>query len=369
MPQFDDKFIDTKLTSLHHKEEEMGVQHLAEQQGVQYVDLHGITIDTDALRLIPEETARGAEIAIFLKRNKTLSVAVKNPKNPNTIAELEKLQSAGWTTTLYLASLRSLEHAWTRYQDAVATVAEQRGVLDVDPDAVDALSKEITSHLDVQTKILEMQASNNAEKVSHIIEIAFGGALALGASDIHIEPEKHGVRLRYRIDGVLWDVTDVDQSNYKLMNSRLKLLSGLTLNVKSEAQDGRFTFEIGQRALEVRTSVIPGAYGESIVMRLLDPDAMSFKLGNLGLNDALYSAMQEELKRPNGAIVTTGPTGSGKTTALYAFLQEVHTSEKKIITIEDPIEYNLRASYKHKLREKSIHLRVVSVQCFGRTPM
>jgi len=341
MPQFDDTSINTRVSELHHKEEEALIQSMASRYGVQYTDLHGITIDTDALSRIPEETARQAELAIFSERNKSLNVAVRNPTNPRTTEQIEILKGQGYDAVIYLVSPRSLEHAWERYKDATHANAEKKGVLDVDPTAIDALSKEIATHLDVQTKILEEQASNDAAKVSHIIEIAFGGALALGASDIHIEPEKNSIRLRYRIDGVLWDVTDIDQSMYRLINSRLKLLSGLTLNIKNEAQDGRFTFTVGTRSLEIRASVIPGAYGESIVMRLLDPGALSFTLANLGLNDALHKAVTEELARPNGAIITTGPTGSGKTTALYAFLQEVHTSEKKIITIEDPIEYKL----------------------------
>ena len=341
MPQFDDNIINTRVSELHHKEEEALIQSMASRYGVQYTDLHGITIDTDALTLLPEETARQAELAIFSERNKSLNIAVRNPTNPKTKEQIDILHGQGYEAVIYLVSPRSLEHAWERYKDATHANAEKKGVLDVDPNAIDALSKEIATHLDVQTKILEVQASNDAAKVSHIIEIAFGGALALGASDIHIEPEKNTIRLRYRIDGVLWDVTDIDQSMYKLINSRLKLLSGLTLNIKDEAQDGRFTFTVGTRSLEIRASVIPGAYGESIVMRLLDPSALSFSLDNLGLNDALHAAITEELARPNGAIITTGPTGSGKTTALYAFMQQVHTSEKKIITIEDPIEYKL----------------------------
>jgi len=341
MPQFDDSLINTKIATLRHKEEEDIVNSMSSKYGLQYADLKGMAIDVEALRLLDESVSRNAEVAIFLRRNKALSIGVRNPQNPKTIERLGMLEKSGYDVTSYLVSLPSLEHAWGRYKDSHQTTAEKKGVLDVDPSAIEALSKEIASHLDVQTKILEIQSSNNAEKVSYIIETAFGGALALNASDIHIEPEKHGIRLRYRVDGVLRDVTDLDQDIYHLLNSRIKLLSGLTLNVRNKAQDGRFTFEIGSHALEVRTSVIPGAYGESIVMRLLDPNAFSFKLENLGLNEKLHQAMREELARPNGAIITTGPTGSGKSTALYAFMQEVHTPDKKIITIEDPVEYKL----------------------------
>ena len=125
------------------------------------------------------------------------------------------------------------------------------------------------------------------------------------------------------------------------MMSRLKLLSGMVLNTKIAAQDGRFTFETGDKEVEVRSSVIPGATGESIVMRLLDPTVASFKMERLHLNKHMKAVIAQELQKPNGLIITTGPTGSGKTTALYAFLQEVHQEGIKIITIENPVEYKL----------------------------
>jgi type II secretory ATPase GspE/PulE/Tfp pilus assembly ATPase PilB-like protein len=136
-------------------------------------------------------------------------------------------------------------------------------------------------------------------------------------------------------------VVDLDTYIYKRLMSRLKLLSGMVLNVKSEAQDGRFTFDFGDSEVEVRSSVIPGSFGESIVMRILDPNLASFKIENLDLNKKIKSVLDDQLKKPNGLILTTGPTGSGKTTALYAFLREVHNESKKIITIENPVEYKL----------------------------
>jgi type II secretory ATPase GspE/PulE/Tfp pilus assembly ATPase PilB-like protein len=341
MPKFDDNRVNAKIASLHLKEEEALISNLAPQYGIEYINLHGFTIDPEALRLVPEGEARHAELAIFTRGRDGVSVAVRNPNNPVTKESVQNLTAQGLKPTLYIASPDSLNYAWERYADRNAATAEKRGVLDVDPDAVAEIEKDVTSYLDVATKVQEIIAVNNAERVSHTVEVIFGGALALSASDVHIEPERSAVRLRYRLDGVLWDITHIDKSIYSLLNSRLKLLSGLKLNVHDEAQDGRFSFEIGNRKLEVRSSVIPGAFGESIVMRLLDPDASSFQLENLGLNKRLHAVILEELTRPNGAIVTTGPTGSGKTTALYSFLQKVHKPGIKIITIEDPVEYQL----------------------------
>jgi type IV pilus assembly protein PilB len=167
------------------------------------------------------------------------------------------------------------------------------------------------------------------------------GALSLGASDIHIEPEADTVRMRYRVDGVLADVLTMDGATYKLILSRIKLLSGLKLNLTSVAQDGRLSIVVKEKEIEIRTSILPGNYGESVVMRVLDPSSIGLSLEVLGFDKYLVEIFKHEISKPNGMILNTGPTGSGKTTTLYAFLKAVHNPGIKIITIEDPIEYHL----------------------------
>jgi type II secretory ATPase GspE/PulE/Tfp pilus assembly ATPase PilB-like protein len=341
MPQFDDARANAKMAELRHREEESLVSALAPKYGYQYIDLSDVAIDTDALRFLDEAESRRAEMAIFAQGNGTVSLAIRNPNHPEVPPLLEKLRGAGHIPTIYMASMKSLEHAWDRYADGTQSRAEVRGVLDVDVEAIEATITEITTYLDVGTRIALLQKEGGPERVSKAIELLFAGALALGASDIHIEPAQTTARVRYRLDGVLSDVTDVDRYLYDHIMSRLKLLSGLKLNVKKEAQDGRFTLDLKSHEIEIRSSVIPGGYGESLAMRLLDPSASNFRFEFLGLNTRLHEVMLEELARPNGAIVTTGPTGSGKTTALYAFLQEVHSPQIKVITLEDPIEYKL----------------------------
>jgi len=341
MPQFDDQVADKRVAELRHREEEALISAIAPKYGYQYIDLNDTTIDVDALQLLTEEESRNGEVAVFAHGNESVSVALRNPKNPDLPALLEKLKAKGHTPTLFMTSLNSLSHAWGRYHDIKHATAESRGVLDVSTEAIKGFARDIHTHFDVATKILALGKENNVDRITKVIELIFGGALALGASDVHIEPEADAVRVRYRLDGVLWDVADVEKEISHLLISRLKLLSGLKLNVRKEAQDGRFTFDVGDREVEVRSSVIPGSYGESMVMRLLDPSVTNFKFETLGLNARLHDVVLEELARPNGAIITTGPTGSGKTTALYAFLQVVHTPQIKIITLEDPVEYKV----------------------------
>lgn len=316
------------------------IESLSRQYGHPYINLRGITIDPEALLKIEETAAQNARAVAFEVHNKKLSVAIRNPNNPATKELLETLQ-ADWQLQLYMCSNQSLEHAWLRYADQKKTEAVKRGVLDIDPEEIARLKDVLTSPETINEQIVSIRTLNNARRVSATLEVLFAGALGLHASDIHIEPEETDVRVRYRLDGVLHDVIDLERKVYERLISRIKLLAGVKLNVHDEAQDGRFTFDIVEKEIEVRTSVIPGAAGESVVMRLLDPSVAGFNMDQLGINQIMYDVMTEELKRPNGMIITTGPTGSGKTTALYAFLRKAHTPEVKIITIEDPVEYKV----------------------------
>jgi len=179
------------------------------------------------------------------------------------------------------------------------------------------------------------------KKTTELTRAFLGGALALGASDIHFEPEEEKSKLRVRMDGILHDVLFISKEKHNSVASRIKLLSGIKLNVTDRPQDGRFTIVVGNISIEVRVSTIPAEHGESIVMRLLDPKSLK-KIEKLGLRKDLMEMFAEQIKEPNGMIIVTGPTGSGKTTTLYAFLKRINTPEKKIITIENPIEYHLK---------------------------
>ncbi len=351
MQKFDDHILESKrYQEFRQGEEENLIRALAKQNGYTYVDLHGISINPAALVLLSEEEARATDVVIFEKQNRKLSIAIANPNNPKTKELIKKLESI-WTLSIFMCSTASLEHAWTRYKDQQNTTAVKKGVLDIDPDEIERLSKTVLSPELVKIKIEEIKTLNSARRVSATLETLFAGALSLGASDIHIEPEPVKVRVRYRMDGVLHDIVDLERGVYERLMSRIKLLAGLILNKKNEAQDGRFTFNNSERSVEVRTSIIPGSSGESAVMRLLDPTVASFDMEQLGLNSIMHRVMSEELKRPNGMIITTGPTGSGKTTALYAFLRAVHNPEVKVITIEDPVEYKVEGIVQTQVEE------------------
>jgi type II secretory ATPase GspE/PulE/Tfp pilus assembly ATPase PilB-like protein len=175
---------------------------------------------------------------------------------------------------------------------------------------------------------------------TEILSVILAGAIVLNASDIHIEPEEKQAKLRARVDGILHNVIILDLKIYKILLSRIKLLAKLKLNVIDRPQDGRFTIFMEGTIIEIRASALPAEYGESIVMRTLNPKNL-IEIKDLGLRKDLVKIFDKEIKRPNGMTIVTGPTGSGKTTTLYAILKKINNPEIKIITIEDPVEYRL----------------------------
>lgn len=341
MIQFDEEKQKTQLAELRQKNEENFVQEVAKNRGFKYFNLAQVPVETDALKLIPEEEARKVGIAAFQILDRQLGVALTNPDDPAIKPILDRLTKEGYHINQFLISARSLERALEHYRDLAKTSTTKTGSFDISSEEISRVLESVKSVADIQKHIQEILNDEKGFRVSRIVEVVLAGALSVGASDVHTEPEQETVRLRFRIDGVLIDTATLTYKTYAHLLSRIKLISGLKLNVKTEAQDGRFSVNSGSAEIEVRTSIIPGAYGESIVLRILNPESISVSMEELGFEPHLLEVVAKELERPNGMILTTGPTGSGKTTTLYAFLKKVHKPGIKIITIEDPVEYHL----------------------------
>jgi type II secretory ATPase GspE/PulE/Tfp pilus assembly ATPase PilB-like protein len=177
--------------------------------------------------------------------------------------------------------------------------------------------------------------------MTDMVTLIIAAAIKTRASDIHIESEQNSVKIRFRIDGILHDVATLDKKIWPKVIARIKLLAKLKINITERPQDGRFTIFLADEKIDVRVSALPTTYGESVVMRLLMSSAVKLTFEKLGLRGKAYDDLQREIKKPNGMIVTTGPTGSGKTTTMYAILTKLNTPGIKIVTIEDPIEYRL----------------------------
>ncbi len=339
--QFDEEKQKQHIEELRKQEEEDYAKLIAEKNQLDFIDLRLVPINTEGLRVIKEDVSRSAKIAGFNMVGKKVQVAVLSPTDPEVLKVVKGLMENGLSVIMFVTTTEGLEKAWSHYKDLSYSTESTAGALDVSSDEIMEFLNKVHSVKDISDIIQTILSQKKSYRISRIIEIILAGALATKASDIHIEPEEDYARLRYRLDGVLNDIIKFDKETYALVNSRIKLLSGLKLNIKVEAQDGRFSVKINDSDIEIRTSLLPGAYSESIVMRILNPKSISVPLEELGIAPKLLEMLMHEINKPHGMILTTGPTGSGKTTTLYAFLRKVHTSDIKIITIEDPIEYHL----------------------------
>jgi type IV pilus assembly protein PilB len=351
--QFNEDKQRQKVEELREQEEEGLAQVMSKKYGLPYIDLGVSPINIDALRIIKEMEAREAEVACFNIINKKISLAIVSPNDGKTMQLIESLKDRGYTPLLFMASHQSLQKVWDRYKDLSYSMETKGGALDIANEEIQDLVKSVKTAPDIKKSIETVLAQKKSYRISRILEIILAGAISINASDIHIEPEEDEVRLRYRLDGVLNDILNIDHGTYGLLLSRIKLISNLKLNIKGKAQDGRFSIKIEDTEIEIRTSLLPGGYGESVVLRVLNPNAISVPLEELGINEKLLGIIMKELQKPNGMILNTGPTGSGKTTTLYAFLKKIHTPEIKIITIENPIEYHLKGIVQTQTEEEN----------------
>lgn len=301
---------------------------------IPYVNLVGYPFTPDVLSIVPKDQARAHKLVSFYRLNDQVKVATATPEDPTLVPFLKELSAAtNLKFYLYLCSASSMQYSLTQLdfiREAPKTL--ERHV--ISKEYVEATLGAVSDLKSIGNKILETP-------VSEIMDMIFAGAIHLDASDIHIEALEDGARLRYRIDGILQDIVKLPSDIYKAIRNRIKYLAKLKLNVVEEPQDGRFDIEIASQMIDVRVSMIPGAWGEVIVLRLLNPSGSIISLEKLGFRPDAMKLIEEAISKPNGAIFNTGPTGSGKTTTLYAILQQLNKPEVKIITLEDPIEYRI----------------------------
>lgn len=327
--------LEKKLSEIQLKRAEGDSVALAKKFNLPFSNLKSAPIDTDALIIVDENLARSSSLAIIYKSGNKLTVAITDPENSVTQKTLEDLKTKGFTINPVVTSPSVLENILRRYKFAQSQELFEVGTIEIEEKELNKIQDEIKNIGDLKDKVIKISATR-------MLETLIAGALKIGASDIHFEPEIEKTKLRYRFDGILNDVTFLDKHSYENLLNRIKVLSRLKLNIRSSPQDGRFTIRQKTVDIEVRVSILPSEFGETIVMRLLDPRTIKTKLEDLGMGEDLLKIVREQLKRATGAILTTGPTGSGKTTSLYAFVQYLNSSGTKIITIEDPIEYHIQ---------------------------
>ncbi|MBU3925327.1 GspE/PulE family protein [Patescibacteria group bacterium] len=323
-----------KIKAILHESKEKETAIKAKFMGYSYLDLNITPIEADALSTIPMEKARQGKIAVIYKVAQKLHIATVDPTNIKTQEIMKELEEKGYNITTIIVSIASLERAWENYDTSLIQKSTLEQLLTLSEEELNDIEKSIVNLSKLTEKI-------TSAPVSETLGIIMAGAIKSQASDIHLEPHPADVRLRYRIDGVLQDMAVFPKNIYGSLANRIKMLGRVKLNVSGVPQNGRFTLVIGGRNTDIRLALLPSAYGDEIIMRLLYQDAASLDLNKIGLNPKLLEKINHEISKPNGMILVTGPTGSGKTTTLYAFINILNEPETKIITIEDPIEYKI----------------------------
>jgi type IV pilus assembly protein PilB len=332
--------LSAQLARLKREGEEREAQRLSQKFGYRYVDLTKVPATVDALGLVPEAVAKEAKMAAVELRARKVAVAVLDPDTPAVKKAVGDLEARKYQVKIFVTSLSGLEQAWKMYRFVKPEAGDITGKVSIEKKRVEELMAHLISFTAIQDEIKKFDFLKTSPVL--LIEVILAGALALRASDIHFEAGEKEAKVRFRVDGLLHDVfSNLPPANYNSLVSRFKLLSGLKINVRNISQDGRFTIGVGDKEIEMRVSIIPAEFGETIVMRILDPASTMVSLEALGLRPDDLAIVERQITKPNGLILNTGPTGSGKTTTLYAFLRKMNDPEMKIITLEDPIEYRI----------------------------
>ncbi len=325
--------FDQKMKEIDLKSKEQATATRAMQLGLPYIDLAVFPVSSEALRVIPEDVARRDKVVCFYFAPDQLRfAAVEKTSNVD-----EQVYQAGERfnaeTKLYLISEHSLERVLKLYANLPIVKPVSKDI-------------NITDEEIARFKVGVENLSGIAEgfknvSMSDVLTLIVASALSVNSSDIHVEAEEKGIAVRYRIDGVLHEVGDLPREKWRQFVSRIKLLAALKINIIDKPQDGRVTLKLSSGSLDVRVSTIPTTYGESVVMRILHSGNKGVTFDDLGLRGAVRERLRREIMRPNGMIITTGPTGSGKTTTLYAILRTLNKPGVKIITLEDPVEIKM----------------------------
>ncbi len=337
--------LSTRQQEIKNKEIEKQTQARAQALGVPYIDLFGFPISPEALVLVSEEEAISNKLVCFFYDGENIRFATTNPENPTILKIIESINKEYFTkSSLYLISQNSLKHALDVYKTIPKSKKIIKGV-EITEEELEKFKEIITSYKSLNEKINDVSTSD-------VVTLVLATALKTGASDIHIEAENENIVVRLRIDGVLQEAATIEKDKWKKIISRMKILAGVKINIEDKPQDGRYSIFLSNEKVDVRSSFLPTSYGESVVMRLLKSSSIGLSFDDLGLRPQAYEILKKEIEKPNGLVLTTGPTGSGKTTTLYAILSKLNQPGTKIITLEDPIEYQLNGISQSQVESK-----------------
>ncbi len=313
---------------------------IADQFGLEYIDLDKQSIPQDVLNLVPQEIVQKYGVLPLSKENGRLKLIISDPLDLDMLDTLRfRLNSE---IDCCIASPTKIRAFIDRSVDEVRS-------------SIDATAAELAEEghtIEAEIRKAEAAGESDDGPIIRLVNLIIDEAVHLKASDIHIEPMTDRVRVRYRVDGVCAERDNIPKNMQASVTARLKILSGMDISERRVPQDGRIQREIDNRKIDFRVSALPGYHGESIVLRILEPESINIGIQALGLGDEDYQKFMKIIKRPNGIFLVTGPTGSGKSTTLYSALKELNRPDKKIITAEDPVEYNVAGINQCQVKEE-----------------
>ena len=320
--------------------EEQISKALARQLGAAYIDLKHYNFKNDVVAKLPETQARRFRAMVLEDKGDVYIVGMADPTDLTAYDEITRLLKREIELAVVTEGelLRAIDRSYRRTEQ-ITGLAQELGA-DMGDSAV------------ADFGALTTTPGAEEAPVVKLLQTVFEDATQARASDVHIEPQEKRLQIRFRIDGVLHLQTETDSKIASAVVLRLKLMSGLDISEKRMPQDGRFAIKIRNVSVDVRISTMPTQYGESVVMRLLNQGSGILGLDNIGIPADMLAKVREVIQRPSGMVLVTGPTGSGKTTTLYAALNELNTEERKIITVEDPVEYRLPGINQVQINEK-----------------
>jgi len=320
---------------------------IAKQFDMKYVNLDKTAIPPDMIKLIPDDLIKRHTVLPFGMENGRLKLIISDP------LDLDAMDSVRFRMNkeldCYIANASKIR---TFIKDFVEQTRSEED--DRLRHSIDATAAELAeAGHELQAEALKVQAAGGTDDgpVVRLVNLIIDTACNMRASDIHVEPMADRVRIRYRLDGVCFEKDALPKNMQAPLLARLKILSGMDIAERRLPQDGRIKRTVGNQDIDFRVSALPGNHGESIVMRILRPDAVNIGIKALGFEADDYDRFHKIIRRPNGIFLVTGPTGSGKTTTLYAALQELNRPDKKIITAEDPVEYNFTGMNQCQVKE------------------
>ncbi|UCE49418.1 MAG: Flp pilus assembly complex ATPase component TadA [Phycisphaerales bacterium] len=329
-------------------DEEKLTKCIAKQFGMEYVNPATASISPEAAKALPEDVIKRHSIIPMDMSNGRLKLIISDP------SDLEMMDAIRFRLNsepeFYLASATKIREYLEDSFDQASAEDDDR--LKHSIDATAAELAEVGDELAAETLRAQAADPDDDAPIIRLVNLIIDNAFHMRASDIHIEPMADRVRVRYRVDGVCMERDNIPKTMQAPLVTRFKILSGMDIAEKRLPQDGRIKREIAGMDIDFRVSSLPGVHGPSVVLRILRPDAVNIGIESLGFEQDNYEQFQHIIKRPNGIFLVTGPTGSGKTTTLYAALQELNKPDKKIITAEDPVEYNFAGMNQCQVKEE-----------------